>query len=269
MWRYLTPTPIIQMLINNSWVGGLDYTESFLLKQPVLGVQDSWLLKKKNMPLFSECMHGWYISDRIHYSLSCSRNWVQCRGITVPRFLLATEINDQMIMSRELSEICSSLQVLHFLYHHLQPHHHLHQQRRESGKRERLRELEARDGDLAQRRPQHAPLVVLRRLVCSSVLPFWQCCRISLEWMKGSSRSRVISRVEFHEHMLIGGTRSFGAKEEPRLWYDCRVQILQRFMKMIREHIRGTAPVTPYAHRKLLQNLDDFLSNSCAWISEQ
>ena len=68
MWRYLTPTPIIQMLINNSWVGGLDYTESFLLKQPVLGVQDSWLLKKKNMPLFSECRHGWYISDRIHYS---------------------------------------------------------------------------------------------------------------------------------------------------------------------------------------------------------
>jgi len=38
---------------------------------------------------------------------------------------------------------------------------------------------------------------------------------------------------------------------------------------MIREHVRGTAPVTPYAHRKLLQNLDDFSSNSCAWISEQ
>jgi hypothetical protein len=69
--------------------------------------------------------------------------------------------------------------------------------------------------------------------------------------------------------MLIGGTRAFGAKEEPRLRSDCRVQILQRFVEMIGEHVRGTTLVTPDAHRKLLQNLDDFSSNSCAWISEQ
>jgi hypothetical protein len=43
---------------------------------------------------------------------------------------------------------------------------------------------------------------------------------------------------------------------------------MQRFVEMIGEHVRGAAPVTFDAHCELLENLDDFLSNSCAWISE-
>jgi hypothetical protein len=38
---------------------------------------------------------------------------------------------------------------------------------------------------------------------------------------------------------------------------------------MVGQHVGGAAPVASYADGKLLQNLGNFSSDSCAWISEQ
>jgi hypothetical protein len=61
----------------------------------------------------------------------------------------------------------------------------------------------------------------------------------------------------------------FGAEEEPWLRSYRRVQVLQRLVMMVGQHVGGAAPVASYADGKLLQNLGNFSSDSCAWISEQ